>query len=90
GAKSDFASYLAALSIKNGSDMRAFGVAGLPQDSRGVTFTQPGGRTLRFFRIAWRERNATASITVEGFDGDITQAQAVELAKKQETRIKGA
>ncbi len=90
GAKSDFGAYLGQLTGRNGGDQKEVGTAGLPQDSKGITFTQPGGRTLRFFRIAWRERNATASITVEGFDGDITQAQAIELAKKQETHMKGA
>ena len=90
GAKSDFAAYITQLSANNGGDQKTFGVAGLAQDSRGITFTQPGGKTLRFYRIAWRDRNATASILVEGFDGDITQAQAIDLAKKQETHIKGA
>lgn len=90
GAKSDFAAYAALLSGRNGGDQKAFGIPGLAQDSRGVTFTEVGGRTLRFYRIAWRDRNATASITVEGFDGDVTQDQAIALAKKQEAHIKGA
>jgi len=90
GAKSDFGAYLVQLTGRNGGDQKTFGAAGLTQDSRGITFTQPGGRTLRFFRIAWRDRNATASIIVEGFDGDVTQQQAIDLALKQEKHIKGA
>lgn len=90
GAKSDFAAYLTLLSGRNGGDQKEFGIPGLAQDARGVTFTQVGGRTLRFYRIAWRDRNATASVTVEGFDGDVTQDQAIAIAKKQEAHIKGA
>jgi hypothetical protein len=89
GARSDFSAYQSLLS-KAGSDQKGFDVRGLGQDSKGVTFTQAGGRTLRFFRIAWRDRNATASILVEGFDGDITEAEATALARKQEKRIEGA
>lgn len=90
GAKSDFAAYRVQLSAANAGDLKEFAVPGVAQDAMGVTFTEAGGRTLRFFRIAWRDRNATASITVEGFDGDLTQAQAVGLAQKQERHIKGA
>jgi hypothetical protein len=90
GARSDFAAYRAELSATNAGDVKQFGVPGLAQDAMGVTFTQAGARPLRFFRIAWRDRNATASVTVEGFDGEITQDQAVALAQKQEKHIKGA
>jgi hypothetical protein len=90
GAKSDFAAYRAELSATNAGDLKQFGVPGLAQDAVGVTFTEAGARTLRFFRIAWRDRNATASVTVEGFDGDLTQDEAVALAQKQEKHIKGA
>jgi hypothetical protein len=90
GAKSDFVLYRALLTRTAGGNQKEIVVAGLPQDSVGVTFTQAGGRTLRFYRIAWRDRNATASVTVEGFDGEITQEQAIALAKKQESHIKGA
>lgn len=90
GAQSDFALYKSALLATNGGDQKEIVVTGLTQDSIGVTFTQPGGKTLRFYRIAWRDRNATASVTVEGFDGEITQDQAIAIAKKQEAHIKGA
>lgn len=90
GAKSDLAAYRVQLSATYASDLKQFAVAGLAQDAIGVSFTEAGARTLRFFRIAWRDRNATASVTVEGFDGDLTQAQAVALAQKQEKHIKGA
>jgi hypothetical protein len=89
GAKSDMAAYRTQFSQLSG-DHTEFAVSGLGQDAVGVTFSQPGGRTLRFFRLAWRSQNATASITVEGFDGQVSQDDAVSLARKQEKRIEGA
>ena len=52
-----------------------------------MTFLQTGAKPVRFFTIAWRDRNATASVTVEGFGGRVTLAEAVALARKQEARI---
>jgi len=89
GAKSDFAAYRVLFSRLSGEHTE-IAVPGLGQDAVGVTFTQAGGRTLRFFRIAWRSQNATASITVEGFDGQVSQDDALALAHKQEKRIEGA
>jgi hypothetical protein len=71
-------------------DHKAIPVSGLGPDAVGVTFTQPGSRPLRFFRLAWRYQNATASITVEGFDGQVNQEDAMALAHKQEKGIEGA
>jgi len=88
GAKSDIAAYRVLFSQLSGQHEIA--VSGLGQDAVGVTFTQPGGRTLRFFRLAWRYQNATASITVEGFDGQVSQDDAFAFAHKQEKRIEGA
>ena len=42
---------------------------------------------MRFFRVAWRYRNATAAVTVEGFDGRVHAADAVALARKQQRRL---
>ena len=49
-----------------------------------MTFSQAGAKPLRFFRIAWRYRNATASVTVEGFDGK------VRLARRSRARPEAA
>ena len=89
GAKSDIAAYRLLFSQLSG-EHKEIVVSGLGQDAVGVTFTQPGGRTLRFFRLAWRYQNATASVTVEGFDGQVSQDDAMALARKQEKRIEGA
>jgi hypothetical protein len=45
---------------------------------------------LRFFTIAWRYGNATASITVNGFDGQLTLDHVSELARKQQRRLERA
>ena len=43
--------------------------AGLGDAAVAMTIDQPGAAAVRFFRIAWRDHNATASVLVEGFDG---------------------
>lgn len=45
---------------------------------------------VRFYTIAWREANVTASVLVEGFDGNISLDDALALARKQERRIRAA
>jgi hypothetical protein len=54
------------------------------------TFVQAGGTSIRFYRIAWRTANATASLTVNGFDGKLTLEQTLELARKQQERLAAA
>jgi hypothetical protein len=55
-----------------------------------MTIRQPGRPGARFYRIAWRDHNATASVLVEGFEGRVDLAQAVALARRQEARIRAA
>ena len=90
GAKSDLAAYRVLFSRTSGGDLKNLEVSGVGDETLCITFTQAGGRTLRYYRIAWRYRNATASILVEGFDGELTLADALALARKQEKRIAGA
>jgi hypothetical protein len=72
---------------------RSPGGSGVPQVPRigdetiAVTFTQPGQLTTRFYRLAWRDRNVTASVLVDGFDGKVSLADAVGLARQQERLI---
>jgi hypothetical protein len=47
-------------------------------------------RTVFFITVAWRDRNATASVLVEGFEGRITPNAALAFARRQERRIKAA
>lgn len=52
------------------------------------TLSQPGlGRGVRFYLVAWREDNVTASVLVNGFEGKMTLMDALELARKQQARI---
>ena len=90
GAKSDLAAYRVLFSRTSGGDLKTLVVSGVGDETLGITFIQAGGRTLRYYRIAWRYRNATASILVEGFDGELTLAEALALARKQDKRIAGA
>jgi hypothetical protein len=55
-----------------------------------MTLRQPGSLPVRFYRIAWREHNATASVVVEGFEGRISLAEAVALARRQEAHLRAA
>lgn len=62
-------------------------LASLGDDAIAATYVQAGVAAVRFYRIAWRTENATASITVNGFDRKITLAQALALARKQEAHL---
>lgn len=64
---------------------RSVPVPQLGDEAIGATFTQPGSVKTHFYRIAWRDRNVTASILVDGFHVDL--ADAVSLARKQERLI---
>jgi len=90
GATSDLAAYRVVFARTSGTELTSVAVSGLGDEAIGITFTQPGGHTLRYYRIAWRYRNATASVLVEGFDGELNLSDAESLAHKQEKRIEGA
>jgi hypothetical protein len=64
---------------------------GAPQvgdESFVATGTQGTGRfEVRFYLIAWRWQNATATVLANGFEGRFSRAQALELARKQQARI---
>ena len=53
-------------------------------------FTMAAPRPIRFFRIAWRAHNVTASLTVQAFEGDVSLADALSLARLQQRRIETA
>jgi hypothetical protein len=52
-----------------------------------ISGVQPGGKPVRFFIIAWRERNATGSVTANGFEGHIQLRDVLRLARIQEARM---
>jgi hypothetical protein len=64
--------------------------AGLGDEALAMRIRQPGAAAVEFFRIAWREHNATASVLVEGFEGKVAFADAVVLARRQEAHLRAA
>lgn len=92
-ANKDFDLYKEAL------DELAFGAAGqtvepapkLGEEAHAAAFRQGLKPTaVRHYAIAWRQGNVTGYVIVNGFDGRLTLADAVELARKQEKRIERA
>jgi hypothetical protein len=59
----------------------------LGAEARAMTFRQGA---VQFLTVAWRERNATGSVLVEGFAGHVELADALALARRQEARISAA
>jgi hypothetical protein len=51
------------------------------------TGVQAGALSVRTYIIGWRERNATATLTVNGFDGKLALKDVVRLARRQERRL---
>ncbi len=83
GAKKDYGAYLLQYHDATGNAL-----AGLGDEAHSFTFTTGSGQfAVRYFTIAWRERNATASVSVNGFDGKLTLADALKLARAQERRM---
>ena len=83
GAKKDLAAYGLTFDASPGAARRKL-TPQVGDTALGVTFLQPGPQPLRFYRIAWRYRNATASVTAEGFAGKLDLEQALTLARKQQ------
>ena len=87
GAKKDLGAYRELFTSPALSQRRVVTVPKIGDDVLAQTFVQPATKPLRFYRIAWRYRNATAAVTVEGFDGKVDAADAVALARKQQRRL---
>ena len=63
---------------------------GLGDESFAATFVQPGLSRVRFYEVFWRDGNATASLSVNGFEGKLALADVLELARKQQRRMSAA
>jgi hypothetical protein len=87
GAKSDFGEYRTMLVHQPGAAPRSLAPPAVGDETVETTFAQAGVLAVRFFRIAWRYRNATASVTVQGWDGKVTRADAERLAREQQARL---
>jgi hypothetical protein len=58
------------------------------EESFVATGTQGSGRfKVRFYLVAWRWENATATVLANGFEGRFTREHALDLARKQQARI---
>ena len=63
----------------------------LGEEAFAATILQRSGgggiANVRFYLISWRQKNVVARILVNGFEGKLTLAQALDLARAQERRI---
>lgn len=90
GAGKDLGLYKRLLESSGTQQAQSLKLPKLGDEAVGSTFVQPGGKPLRFYTIAWRYRNATASVTVEGFDGHLRSEDAIRLARRQQRRLAAA
>jgi hypothetical protein len=84
GARSDFDAY--------GSELETSGtpLEEVPDlGERAIVATLRQG-DVRFFLVMWRDANAVAAINANGFDRKLTREQALELARKQQARMRSA
>lgn len=65
-------------------------VQALGDDVAAITSKQEGSPAVRFFTVAWRDRNASASITASGFVDRIRLSDVVRLARRQQQKLASA
>ena len=85
GAKRDFELYPAQLEQ---AGAKQIDVGKLGDQAVGVRVVGTGVVTVRNYAIAWRERNATAQLELNGFK--LTLPEALALAREQEARLRDA
>jgi hypothetical protein len=90
GAKKDLDAYRAVFAQTPATERRTLALPKLGDAGVGQTFVQPGPSPVRFYRIAWRYRNATASVLIEGFGDKVSSADALALAQKQQQHLQRA
>jgi hypothetical protein len=86
GAKSDLDAYARdfARQVDTGLAKRV-AVRNLGDEAVAARVAGPGGGGS--FVIAWRKRNATASVTASGFAGKLTLPDVLVLARRQEAKL---
>lgn len=90
GAKRDLLAYRAGFdaAVREAPGGKLVAAPTIGSASYALAQRQPGAvRPVLFFTVAWRDRNVTASVLVEGFQGKITLGDAAALALKQQRRI---
>jgi hypothetical protein len=90
GAKEDLRAYGFEFSRQPGVERRRLRPPRIGDATIGTTFVQPGPLRVRFVVVAWRYRNATASVLVQGFGAHVSAADAVRLARRQQQLLKAA
>jgi hypothetical protein len=87
GAKSDF-ELLAADPIQGAGAAEQHDAPSLGDEAVVASFLQGDEQTgVRYYVIAWRDDNAVASVSANGFARSFTLEQAVALARKQARRL---
>jgi hypothetical protein len=89
GAKEDLAASEAGLGGgAGGVPLELVGREDLGDEAFVATAVQGGAaEDVRFYLVAWREGNVTASVFANGFEGSVALADALALARKQQERI---
>ncbi len=93
GAKQDLDAYRHVFDrviSRSGRAARLVRVPVIGDDAVAMTTIQQGLGKVRFYTVAWRDRNATASVSINGFAPGVTLADAVALARAQERRVGAA
>jgi hypothetical protein len=89
GARKELAAY--GRDLPEGLRVLESNHTGLGDASFTATGRQGAGQfVVRFYLIAWRVGDMTASVLVNGFEGKLKQAHADELARKQQRRMEAA
>jgi hypothetical protein len=89
GARKELAAY--GRDLPEGLRVLEWNHTGLGDASFTATGRQGAGQfVVRFYLIAWRVGDMTASVLVNGFEGKLKQAHADELARKQQRRMEAA
>jgi hypothetical protein len=90
GAAADFEDQSRGLRKSAGNAGHTLGPPRVGERASALTVLEPGVRPVRFYSIVWRQDNAVAAITVEGWDGKISKRTAWTLARRQASRIAAA
>jgi len=88
GATKDLAAYRQILAATPGLHRRTLKLPVIGDSAAGVSFVQPGPVPTRYYRIAWRYRNATASVTAQGFAGKLRLRDVLALVRKQQQHLR--
>jgi hypothetical protein len=90
GAKADLGAFRRQFgeeTARRAAGTRLVRVPALGDDVAAVTSLQAGSPAVRFFTIAWRERNALASVTASGFANRFELADVLRLARRQQQKL---